>query len=470
MIRTPRLPLTERTLPRTSRLPRAVALPAVALGLTASLFATTIPAAAETATGSATGSAAGTEALSTSQEDAVEDVADAEVQQRAESMEELAETTDTDFYTSPPTLPDNPGALIRQEPMDFYVDPVKLIRYPATATRIMYSSVNSTGETIPVTGTVLTPTTAWKGTGERPVIGYGVGTQGVADRCAPSRALATGQEYEGLVISSLLSQGYTVVVTDYEGLGTEGLHTFMARESQGHAVLDSLRAAAQVPGSGVTADTPAALVGYSQGGGASASAAELAPDYAPELNLKGAYAGAVPADLFAVADQIDGSLYSEFLLFAVAGQFDAYGLEPADYLNTRGLELRDEAAENCTVDGLLEHAFVDSSTLTISGEHFKEMVVSDSRLQAVISEQRIGDGRSPEIPVVISHSVLDDVIPHSAGKALASRWCDAGATVSLDSNALPTHIGGYPGGMPRMTAFLDARFKGRTPLDSCWRL
>ncbi|NUL47624.1 lipase [Cellulosimicrobium funkei] len=385
-------------------------------------------------------------------------------------MEELAETTDTDFYATPATLPADAGTLIRHEAMDFYVDPVKLIRHPATATRIMYSSIDARGETIPVTGTVLAPTTAWRGAGERPVIGYGVGTQGLADRCAPSRALATGQEYEGLVISSLLSQGYTVVVTDYEGLGTEGLHTYMVRESQGHAVLDSLRAAAQVPASGVTADTPAALVGYSQGGGASASAAELAPDYAPELNLKGAFAGAVPADLFAVADQIDGSLYSEFLLFAVAGQFAAYGLEPGDYLNARGLELHQEATENCTVDGLLEHAFVDSSTLTTSGEEFKDLVLSDSRLEAVISDQRIGADRAPEIPVVITHSLLDDVIPYAAGKSLASRWCEAGATVSLDANALPTHIGGYLGGLPRMTAFLDARFRGATPLDSCWRL
>lgn len=456
-------PMPRQSLPARplTRLPRAVALPAVTLGLAASLFASALPAGATTTT-------PGT--LSDTEEAAVERVADAEVQDRAEALEELAETTDTDFYASPSTLPDSPGALIRHEPMDFFVDPVKLIKHSATATRIMYSSVNSTGDTIPVTGTVLAPTTAWKGSGERPVIGFGVGTQGVADRCAPSRALSTGQEYEGLVISALLSQGYTVVVTDYEGLGTEGLHTYMVRESQGHAVLDSLRAAAQVPESGVTEQTPAALVGYSQGGGASASAAELAPDYAPELNLKGAYAGAVPADLFDVADQIDGSLYSEFLLFAVAGQFEAYGLEPSDYLNAQGLKLRDEAAENCTVDGLLEHAFVDSSTLTTTGEHFKELVASDSQLEAVISDQRIGDGRAPEIPVVITHSVLDDVIPYSTGRDLASRWCDEGVTVSLDSNAVPTHIGGYLGGMPRMTAFLDARFKGRTPLDSCWRL
>lgn len=464
MTRTPRHTLLS---PQSSPLARAVALPAVALGLTASLFASALPAAAAP-TESLSEPAA--EALSESEEAALEDVAEAEVQDRAEAMEELAETTDTDFYATPATLPGAPGTLIRSEAMDFYLDPVKLIRHPATATRILYSSTNAAGDTVPVSGTVLAPTAAWKGQGERPVIGYGVGTQGLADRCAPSRALSTGQEYEGLVISSLLSQGYTVVVTDYEGLGTEGLHTYMVRESQGHAVLDSLRAAAQLPGSGVTAETPAALAGYSQGGGAAASAAELAPGYAPELNLKGAYAGAVPADLFAVADLIDGSLYSEFLQFAMGGQFAAAGLDPATYLNEDGLELLDEASENCTVDGLLEHPFLDSSDLTLTGQHLKDLVRSDATLEAVISEQRIGDGRAPEIPMVVSHSLLDDVIPYSTGRDLASRWCDEGATVSLDTTALPTHIGGYVGGIPRMTAFLQARIAGWTPVDSCWRL
>ncbi|MCW1007247.1 lipase family protein, partial [Streptococcus anginosus] len=75
---------------------------------------------------------------------------------------------------------------------------------------------------------------------------------------------------------------------------------------QAHAVLDAVRAAAQVSGSGVTSTAPVALAGYSQGGGAAAAAAELASDYAPELDLKGAYVGAPPADLVQVADRIDG--------------------------------------------------------------------------------------------------------------------------------------------------------------------
>ncbi len=95
----------------------------------------------------------------------------------------------------------------------------------------------------------------------------------------------------------MLARGYSVAVTDYEGLGTPGSHTYMARASQAHAVLDVVRAAQRLGNPELVAGGPVALAGYSQGGGASAAAVELAAQYAPELNLKGAYAGAVPADL-----------------------------------------------------------------------------------------------------------------------------------------------------------------------------
>ena len=149
-----------------------------------------------------------------------------------------------------------------------------------------------------------------------------MGTQGLADRCAPSRQLSAGSEYEGAFLSGVLSRGYAVAVTDYEGLGTPGVHTYMARRSQAAAVLDIGRAARQLPDLGVPAAGPVAVAGYSQGGGAAAAAAELAPAYAPELTLVGAVAGAVPADLAAVGESLDGGPYASFALYAVAGLAD----------------------------------------------------------------------------------------------------------------------------------------------------
>ena len=49
-------------------------------------------------------------------------------------------------------------------------------------------------------------------------------------------------EYEMSTADALLSRGYAVVMPDYEGLGTPGVHTYVNRLAEAHAVLDAARA------------------------------------------------------------------------------------------------------------------------------------------------------------------------------------------------------------------------------------
>lgn len=99
-------------------------------------------------------------------------------------------------------------------------------------------------------------------------------------------------------------------MTDYEGLGTPSMHTYVGRVAEGQAVLDTARAAMRLPGSSLDPHGPVAFWGYSQGGGATASAAELASSYAPELHIVSTYAGAPPADLKELLPYADGSALS----------------------------------------------------------------------------------------------------------------------------------------------------------------
>ncbi len=397
------------------------------------------------------------------------DAADPGDVQRQEKLEQLSRTVDSDFYTPPAKLPAANGTLVRSEPADFFLDPVKLIRPDATATRMMYKSTDNQGEPMAVTGTVLVPDKKWSGTGERPVIGYAVGTQGVADKCAPSRQMGVGQEYEGPMMAALLESGYALAITDYEGLGTPGPHTYLVRGSQGHALLDGVRAAQSLGVKGLDSDNPVALVGYSQGGAASAAAAELAPDYAPEMKVKGAYAGAVPADLAPVAGSLDSGLYTAFLLMAIDGVGSTYGVTPESYLNAKGMKEIEAVRSECTIEAVANHAFVDTATLTKSGKKLKD-VVAGQEFVAALKEQKIGANRKPEVPVLLSHSVLDDVVPYKSGRNLAKRWCAQDANVSWDATAGPTHIGGYIAAVPRTMHFLKSRFDGKRQLSSCWRI
>ena len=73
------------------------------------------------------------------------------------------------------------------------------------------------------------------------MVTLGHGTTGLADHCAPSLTAS------GLVRNadneSLLRAGYVVAATDYEGLGTPGLHPYIVGQSEGRGMLDAARAA-----------------------------------------------------------------------------------------------------------------------------------------------------------------------------------------------------------------------------------
>lgn len=372
-----------------------------------------------------------------------------------------------DFYDPPSPLPaGTAGDIIRHEPSQFFLDPAKSLPAPATVQRILYRSTDEHGEPIAVTGTVLTPTVPWTGPGARPIISYAAGTQGLGDQCAPSKALAAGGEYEGPFLSGLRSRGYAVVVTDYDGLGTPGVHTYVNRKAEGYAVLDAIRAAQRLPEAGLPDNGPVAIAGYSQGGGASAAAAELQPGYAPELKLKGAYAGAVPADLAAVAKNLDGHFAVGFLMFAVASMDYAYPeLDIAAVLNDKGKALEAEVEQECTADAIAKHAFTRTADLTADG-HPITAYLAEEPFASVVADQQIGR-IPPTAPVLVTHSALDDIVPFEQGRTMARDWCAEGATVRFDTLAAPTHVGGAVAAYPDAFAWLDARLHDAPAPSNC---
>lgn len=377
----------------------------------------------------------------------------------------VAEPPRPAFYETPASLPSANGALIRSEPMTFLLDPLDVTSLVRNAKRVLYKSTNRAGRAIAVSGTVLVPNAPWIGVGSRPVIGYAPGTQGMADRCAPSRQFSEGIEYEGIGIEGLLLRGYAVAMPDYEGLGTVGVHTYMDRVSQGRATLDVVRAAQRLSGTGLSSTSPVGLMGYSQGGGAAASAVELASTYAPELRLKGAVVGAVPADLTKVATNLDGGLYSSFAFFALRGLAASYDVDLSPYLNATGRATSDRVETECVFD-LLNNAFVKSSTLSYNGQPMSTLMAAEP-FKSIVAAQRIGTIK-PRVPVLVTHSALDDVIPYSVGKQMAKSWCGKGANVFFSTNVAPLHVGGIVPQTVEALPFFEARFLGLPQLSNCW--
>ncbi|MFF1921710.1 lipase family protein [Streptomyces sp. NPDC058221] len=397
-----------------------------------------------------------------------------------------------DFYNPPAELPAANGALVRHEalPLGLSIPGLDGRPMPGTATRLMYKSTDSNGAPVAVTGAYIEPSAAWKGGGARPLVAVASGTMGQGDQCAPSLALehpltlngeTVSVGYEALAIYRLLSAGTAVVVTDYAGLGaTDRLHTYVNRVDEGHALLDAARAAHAVPGASITAESRTGLYGYSQGGGASASAAELQPSYAPDVELSGTYSGAPPADLTAVMKGIDGSALAGALAWSING----FAQSDADLRNVVEANINDagkaalkDASTMCVGDAILGYGFAKSNKWTNSGKSIGDVIAAEPRAQAALDKQRIGNLK-PAGPVRLATGVQDDIVPHGQARQLAVDWCRKGADVSYKPVVLPNlgdklltnHIAPLITDQGDAISWLTDRLSGRPATSNCWSL
>ena len=154
-----------------------------------------------------------------------------------------AATADNDDFYQPPaqfsTHPQAPGTVLRTQPVD-----------NTRATKMLYASTDQDGKPVAVSGYVIEP--------DRPAVGtvvFAPGTRGQGDMCAPSKGpwlvgavspTAMSVNYELPIQYYAASLGLRVIVTDYIGLGTPGIHTYVNAAEEAHAVLDAARAGLRV--------------------------------------------------------------------------------------------------------------------------------------------------------------------------------------------------------------------------------
>ena len=394
------------------------------------------------------------------------------------------------FYNPPATLPTANGALVRSEPLPLALSLPGLDgTLPGTATRLMYKSTDSNGQPVAVTGAYIEPSADWSGSGPRPLVAVAPGTVGQGDQCSASMGLehplvfssqTVSVGYEDLSIYRLLAEGVAVVVTDYVGLGaTDRLHTYVNRIDEAHAVLDAVRAARSLTGTSVTADSPVGLYGYSQGGGATAAAAELQSSYAPDVTLSGTYAGAPPADLNSVTKAIDGSELAGALGWSLNGflQSDP-ALKPLAqaHLNDAGKAALTDLSTMCVGDALLGYAYTKSTSWTTDGQSLSDIIAATPAFQAYVDEQRIGTLK-PSGPVRLATGVSDNLVPHAQARQLAVDWCAKGADVTYKAVVLPSvgsallnHFAPLLTDQGDAISWLTDRLAGRPATSNCWTM
>jgi triacylglycerol lipase len=373
------------------------------------------------------------------------------------------------FYTGPDPLPPGPpGDLIRTEQPRLVLEPSgQLGAIMATGTRIMYRSTDARGNPIAVTGTYFEPDNPWPGNGPRPLISYAPGTQGQGNQCAPSRMFNRGIHYSGgwdimfnyeeLFVATMVAHGFAIVMTDYEGLGTPPMHTYVNRLAEGQAVLDAVRAAMRLPGTSLDPHGPVAFWGYSQGGGATASAAELASSYATELHIVGTYAGAPPANLKKLFPYADGSALVGVVGYALNSAMAAYP-EYADAIRSkltpRGEAMLDSVSRQCVGQTLIDFAFRHLQP------YFTEAInelVNEEPFNSLFELQRIGRYK-PNAPVLIDSSRYDPLVPWTAANNEEPPFLNK----LVINHALPMLVDGEPA-----MQWIAGRFNGLPTTPNC---
>jgi hypothetical protein len=367
------------------------------------------------------------------------------------------------FYTPPSKTPaGSAGELIWYRPATVNLQ----VSLPSNkAWTVLYQSTAQRGEPDFVTGTVIVPTSKWTGKGSRPVVTVGIGTQGIAPQCAPSKQVIAGTEYDGAAIIDSLKAGYAVDLTDYQGYTNGAIPTYTAGKAEGQAVLDIVRAGRQVPGSGLTESDPTYAWGYSQGGQAVGWAGELQSSYASNVKLSGIVAGGVPANLQEFGAFSGESVGSGLGILSAIGLQSAYPELKLGTLTATGEKAVGEALSECAVQLIETLRNANFREFTSNHETLEELEKTEPNFKKALEEQSL-DNKAVSAPVYHFHGLEDEFVPVSQDVNLHYDWCEKGVTDDFQLYS-GDHLFTDPLGAPDAIKWIEERVAGKTAPSTC---
>ncbi len=358
----------------------------------------------------------------------------------------------------PGDLPGKPGTIIRVWPL------VGGGPGNSEAFRILYRSTDINGRPIAVSGAIYFPAGPAPA-GGRNVIAWAHPTTGVVPACAPSLMPDNAGMLFGL--PQMLRRGYVVVATDYPGLGTPGIHPFLVGESEARAVIDSVRAARNLPRTGAT--NRYVVWGHSQGGHASLFTGQMSRRYAPDLKLVGVSAAA-PATYLGELFEADrptstGRELTSMVLYAWS-RFYKQSLNGV--IEPAAMPVFRRIATDC-IESLPEFLAIDRAEQPL--QHEKFLIVDPTEVQpwsSYMARNTPGKVRQTA-PVFIAQGTADTTVRPNITKQFAIALCRQGTPVHYVTMPGVSHTFAAKNSVGYMLDWAADRFRGAPPPSNCGR-
>lgn len=368
----------------------------------------------------------------------------------------LLDAGDRAFYDAPDPLPAGEhGDLVRYQLTGD--QPEGLTRY-----RVMYLSETVSGQPTVVTGLVSVPD-GEPPEGGWPVLTYARGSSGIADDCAISMAVDGTRDADPVLAAEALLVEHAVAthrmvgtVTDYEGLGGPGMHSFLGGVSEARAVLDIVRAAAQLPDLELRTDV--GIMGYSQGGHAAVWANQEAEEWTPELQVHGTVAGAPASEvLTSVVERRHNDLSLALLLAGMA--HDDPDLDLDEVLTADGHRFVEHMSQTCRGDRATIEELARTELLRERPEaleHWREGI-----------EANVAGGAPGASPVLLVHGDADVNVPPEHSEVPRERMCAAGVPTERRLEPGLDHLAGAVPTVADGAEWLAGRIDGTVAPPTC---
>ncbi|MCB0137912.1 MAG: alpha/beta fold hydrolase [Caldilineaceae bacterium] len=334
--------------------------------------------------------------------------------------------------------------------------------YRATGWRILYMTRDFRGRPTLSTGLVILPDKAPRVPMDRKFVAWAHPTTGIARKCAPSLRQSPTKAIDGL--NELVAAGVVVTATDYPGLGTEGPIGYLVGKGQAYAVIDSVRAARQIPGVG--GSNQYALWGYSQGGHAVLFAAGEADRYAPELELVGAAAVAPPTDLARLLQATISTIEGRVLASMALGSWsEKYDVPLHALVDARVQRVIDQVNSYC-VDDLGEKLDILAAQKPLQQKFLNFDPASRRPWSGMLSENSVFSAVS-RVPLYVAQGTADALVKPEVTLGFVRAACRQGVPVRYVTLKGRGHGSSAKAAVPGAVKWLATRLNGGAIRSNC---